>query len=394
MLDALKPQAPDTILALMDLFRADTRAQKVDLGVGVFKDAQGRTPVMAAVKAAEQRIWAAQDTKTYTALTGDPAFSRAMAGLILGPGHDPARLAFAGCVGGTGAVHQALALVRMANPDATVWMPDPTWPNHPTIVAHLGLKARSYRYFDPETRGLDREGMLADLAQVPAGDVVLLHGCCHNPTGANPTPADWAGIAAALERSGALVLIDLAYQGFGDGLEEDAAATRLLAARLPQILIAASCSKNFGLYRDRAGVLLALGTGASQTRVLQDNLTHLNRQTYSFPPDHGARIVTEILGDASLRAAWVDELAAMRAQMLTMRQALARVLRDRSGSDRFGFLAEHRGMFSRLGASPAQVARLRDEAGIYMIGDSRMNVAGLYEANVPVVAQAILDIGL
>ncbi|WP_442902621.1 amino acid aminotransferase [Frigidibacter sp. MR17.24] len=394
MLSRLTPQSPDAILAMMDMFRADTRPGKVDLGVGVYRDASGRTPVMRAVKAAERAIWEAQDTKTYTALTGDPAFGRAMATLILGPGHDAGRLAFAGCVGGTGAVHQALALVRMANPGATVWMPDPTWPNHPTIVAHLGLKARSYRYFDAATRGLDRAGLLADLAAVPAGDVVLLHGCCHNPTGANPTAADWRDIAAALETSGAAVLIDLAYQGFGDGLEADAAATRMLAERLPQVLIAASCSKSFGLYRDRAGVLLALGAGGAQARVLQDNLTHLNRQTYSFPPDHGARIVTTILDDAALRADWEDELAAMRGQMLSMREALARALRDGSGSDRFGFLAEHRGMFSRLGASPAQVARLREEAGVYMIGDSRMNVAGLSPENVPVVARAILDIGL
>lgn len=394
MLAELKPQPADAILALMGQFRADDRAAKIDLGVGVWRDAAGRTPVMRAVKAAEQRLVATQESKTYTTLLGDPAFGNAMAGLILGAAAPLARIAAAGCVGGTGAVHQALQLIRMARPGARVWLPDPTWPNHPALIGHVGLARGQYRYFDPESRGLAFAEMLADLAAIPAGDVVLLHGCCHNPTGANPTLAQWAEIAAVLEKSGATVLVDLAYQGFGDGLEADAAPVRLLAERLPELLIAASCSKNFGLYRERAGVLLALAPDAATADLARDNLAHLNRLTYSFPADHGQRVVTEILTDPALRAEWEAELETMRLGMLNMREALAGALRDLSGSDRFGFLAAHRGMFSLLGATPAQVAALREDHAVYMIGDSRMNIAGLNAENVPAVARAILAAGI
>ena len=394
MLSNLKPQAADKILALMGQFKADDRAGKIDLGVGVYKDATGLTPVMRAVKAAEQLLWQAETTKTYVALAGDPAFGAAMAGLILGPDYPGERLAAAATVGGTGAIRQALELIRLANPSATVWLPDPTWPNHPSIISYLGMKQASYRYFDGESRGVSLAGMLEDLGRVGAGDVVLLHGCCHNPTGANLTLPDWAEVASVLERRGAIPLIDLAYQGFGDGLEADAAGTRLIASRLPEVLIAASCSKNFGIYRERTGVLLALAPDTAVRDLTQGTLAFLNRQNYSFPPDHGARLVTMILGDPALRAEWESELEAVRLSMLGLREDLARELRDRSGSDRFGFLAQHRGMFSRLGASPEQVERLRAEHAIYMVGDSRLNIAGLNARTVPVLAQAILDCGI
>ncbi|MFN7597381.1 MAG: aromatic amino acid transaminase, partial [Cereibacter sp.] len=301
------------------------------------------------------------------------------------------RIAAVATPGGTGAIRQALELIRLASPAARVWLSDPTWPNHPSIIRYLGIPMAWYRYFDAQTRGVDAEGMLADLGQVAAGDVVLLHGCCHNPTGANLTLAQWAAVADLLVARGAVPLIDLAYQGFGDGLEADAAPTRVLAARCPEVLIAASCSKTFGIYRERTGLLIGLGTSA-QRGLIQENLAFLNRQNYSFPPDHGARLVTLILEDPALTAIWAQELEEIRLNMLGLRQSLAEELRHLTGSDRWGFIARHRGMFSVLGATEAEVARLRDERGIYMVSDSRMNIAGLNAATVPVLARAIADI--
>ncbi|WP_435165879.1 aromatic amino acid transaminase [Falsirhodobacter sp. 1013] len=382
MFDTLKPQPADSILHLMQMFRDDPRPVKVDLGVGVYKDAEGRTPVMRAVREAERMIWDTQDTKVYTAMPGDPVFLAAMQRLILGA-EGGAAIA---TPGGTGAVRQALELVRMMNPDATIWLSNPTWPNHPAIIDYLGLRRAEYRYFDAATGGLDIEGMLEDLTRVKPGDVVLLHGCCHNPTGANPSLVQWAEVAKVLTGAGALALIDLAYQGFGDGLEEDALPTRFLVQRLPEVLVAASCSKNFGIYRERTGVLLA--TGGDPARV-QGNLAALNRLSISFPPDHGARVVSTILTDPALGADWRAELEGIRTGMIALREGLAVALRDACRTDRFGFVAEHRGMFSRLGLSPEQAERVRVDHGIYMLGDSRINVAGLSHANIPVVAAAI-----
>jgi aspartate aminotransferase len=393
MFEALKPQPADKILALMQMFRDDPRADKIDLGVGVYRDATGNTPIMRAVKAAEKQLWERETTKSYTGLIGDPGFHAAMASLILGPDYDKDRLSAAATPGGTGAVRQALEFVRLAAPEATVWLPDPTWPNHSSIVAFLKMKTGTYRYFDGETRAVDFAGMMADLGKVAPGDVVLLHGCCHNPTGANLTLPEWGEVADLLAKRGALALIDIAYQGFGDGLEQDAAGTRLIVERLPEVLIAASCSKNFGLYRERVGLLMALGEPAQKV-VTQGTLAYLNRQNFSFPPDHGARLVTMILEDQALRADWQAELEEMRTSMLGLREQLAAELRRLTGSDRFGFIAQHRGMFSRLGASPEQVERLRTEHGIYMVGDSRLNIAGLNAKTVPILAEAIAKAGI
>lgn len=393
MLGNLKPQAADKILMLMGEFRADPRRDKIDLGVGVYRNAQGVTPIMRAVHAAEERLLKSETTKTYTALTGEPGFNAAMAELVLGPDHPADRLSSVATPGGTGACRQAFELIRMASPDATIWVSDPTWPNHLSILRHLGMKIALYRYFDNETRGVDFAGMTEDLAAAKAGDVVLLHGCCHNPTGANLNPDQWERIADLLERTGATPMIDIAYQGFGDGLEEDAAGVRLLARRLPEMLIAASCSKNFGIYRERTGALIALSDPAHR-EVTQGNLNYLNRQNYSFPPDHGARIVMTILNDPALRADWQAELEEVRLGMLALRQQLAEELRRLSGSDRFGFIAQHRGMFSRLGATPEQVEKMKKDHAIYMVGDSRINVAGLNESTVPVLARAMIEAGL
>ena len=394
MLGNLKPQAPDKILALVGEFKADPRQGRIDLGVGVYKDATGHTPIMRAVHVAEKRMLETETTKSYAGLSGEPEFLTAMGGLILGEGLKPETTASLSTVGGTGAIRQALELARMANPGLRVFVSNPTWPNHVSIMQFMGVPVVEYRYFDPETRGVDFEGMKADLATAKQGDVVLLHGCCHNPTGANLTIEQWAEVAGVLEKTGALPLIDLAYQGFGDGLEQDAAGTRLIASRIPEVLIAASCSKNFGIYRERTGILLALAADRPSTELAQGAMTFLNRQTHSFPPFHGAKIVTTVLSTPELRADWMAELEAVRAGMLDLREQLASELRTLSGSDRFDFVARHRGMFSRLGATPEQVQRIKQEFAIYMVGDSRINIAGLNQQTIPVLARAVIEAGV
>ncbi|MDG1118253.1 MAG: aspartate/tyrosine/aromatic aminotransferase [Flavimaricola sp.] len=394
MLEHLKDQPADKILALMAAFRADPRDDKVDLGVGVYKDATGNTPVMRAVKEAERRLVAEQTTKAYTGLAGDPAFSDAMIDLILGGVVPRERIAAVATPGGTGAIRQALELIKLAAPEATVWLSDPTWPNHPSIIKYLGMPTANYRYFDDATRGVDFAGLMADLGTVASGDVVLLHGCCHNPTGANLTADQWQEVIALLKSKGAVPLVDLAYQGFGDGLDADALATRAVVSGFEECLIAASCSKNFGIYRERTGLLMAVARDADQAKSAQGTLAFLNRQNYSFPPDHGARVVTTILTDPDLRADWEAELEETRNGMLALRAQLASELKRLTNSDRFDFIADHRGMFSRLGTSPEMVEKLRADHGIYMVSDSRMNIAGLNAETVPILAKAIVATGI
>ncbi|WP_373636789.1 aromatic amino acid transaminase [Yoonia sp. BS5-3] len=394
MLENLTAQPADKILALMAKFKTDPRSDKIDLGVGVYKDASGTTPVMRAVKEAERRILADQSTKAYTGLAGDPAFGAAMRDLVLADSVPTERVAAVATPGGTGAIRQALELIKLAAPKATIWLSNPTWPNHPSIVKYLGMPMAEYRYFDQVTRGVDFAGMLTDLETVAAGDVVLLHGCCHNPTGANLTYDQMSQVIGIMQKKGAVPLVDIAYQGFGDGLEKDAQITRLIARSFENCLIAASCSKNFGVYRERTGILMAVAKDPDQQALTQQTLAFLNRQNYSFPPDHGARVVTTILTDPDLRADWEDELEETRKTMLVLRQQLADELKRLTNSDRFDFLADHRGMFSRLGTTPELVEKLREDHGIYMVGDSRMNIAGLNAETVPILAKAIVSAGI
>lgn len=394
MFQFLKAQPADKILSLMQTYKADPRDTKIDLGVGVYKDASGNTPVMHAVKEAERRLVAEQTTKAYVGLAGDPAFSDAMIDLVLGDTLPRDRIAAIATPGGTGAIRQALEMVKRAAPDATVWISNPTWPNHPSIIKFLGMKMREYRYFNEATRGVDFDGLIADLGTVAPGDVVLLHGCCHNPTGANPTAEQWDQVIAVLQDRKAVPLVDIAYQGFGDGLDADAQATRKVAAAFPNLMIAGSCSKNFGIYRERTGILMGIARDAEEAKLTQANLNFLNRQNYSFPPDHGARVVTTILTDPALRADWEAELEETRNTMLTLRSALADELRRLTNGDRFDFIADHRGMFSRLGTSEEKVEKLRADNGIYMVSDSRMNIAGLNAQTVPILARAIVDAGI
>lgn len=393
MFAELKTQPADKILALMAMYREDTREGKIDLGVGVYKNAEGVTPIMGAVKKAEQIWWQEEATKAYTGLAGDPGFSDAMISLVLGDAVPREAVAAVATPGGTGAVRQAFELIQMAKPDARIFVSDPTWPNHLSILRHLGMETILYGYFDEETRAVDFDAMMTGLQEVKAGDVVLLHGCCHNPTGANLNLTQFEEVIALLNAKGATPMIDIAYQGFGDGLEADAVATRAVAAGCPETLIAASCSKNFGIYRERTGLLMAVGHDTERRALTQATLQHLNRQNYSFPPDHGARMVTLVLNDPDLRSDWEAELEAVRLSMLDLRQSLASELQRLTGSDRFGFIAQHRGMFSRLGLAPDLVEALREVHGIYMVGDSRINVAGLNAQTVPILAKAIVEVG-
>ena len=394
MFQSLKEQPADKILALMQKYKEDPRESKIDLGVGVYKNAEGLTPVMRAVKTAEQQLWERETTKSYVGLVGDPQFSDVMVDLVLSDSVARGNVAAAATPGGTGAVRQAFELLKMANPDVRVFVSDPTWPNHLSILKYLDLPVVPYRYFDSETRGVDFAGMMEDLADARSGDVILLHGCCHNPTGANLNMSQWQEVVDFLNKSGATPMIDIAYQGFGDGLQEDAAGTRLVASSVPETVIAASCSKNFGIYRERTGLLMVVSQDAAAKGLNQSTLAFLNRQNFSFPPDHGARLGTMVLSDPALRADWAVELEEVRLGMLDLRTQLASELQRLSGSDRFGFLAEHRGMFSRLGASAEHVEKLRADHAVYMVGDSRMNIAGLNTATVPVLAQAIIDAGI
>lgn len=394
MFETLQEQPADKILALVQAYREDPREGKIDLGVGVYKDETGSTPIMRAVKAAEKQLWEAETTKSYTALAGDPAFADAMVSLVLGDAVPRAKVAAVATPGGTGAVRQGFDMVRMANPNAKVFVSNPTWPNHLSILKHMGMNMLPYRYFDNDSRGVDFDGMMTDLAQAAPGDIVLVHGCCHNPTGANLNMTEWQAVIDLLLKTGATPMVDIAYQGFGDGLEEDAAATRLIASSVPETIIAASCSKNFGIYRERTGLLMAVSQDASAHKLNQGTLAYLNRQNYSFPPDHGARLVTMVLNDPDLRADWAAELEAVRNSMLGLRELLATELQRASGSDRFGFIAQHRGMFSRLGAAPELVDKLREDHAIYLVGDSRLNIAGLNKNTVPILAKAIVEVGI
>ncbi|MBE3639475.1 amino acid aminotransferase [Mangrovicoccus algicola] len=392
MFSALPDQPEDKILKLMQMFREDPREQKIDLGVGVYKDPDGKTPIMRAVKAAEKTLWETETTKSYVALAGAPEFNDAMVALVLGDAVPRAEAACVATPGGTGAVRQGFDLVKLGRADATVWYSSPTWGNHVSILKHMNVAHKPYRYFDAATGEVDFVGMIADLATALPGDVVLLHGCCHNPTGANLTHAQWRQVVELLNERDLIPMIDIAYQGFGDGLEEDAFGVRLVAAECPETLIAASCSKNFGVYRERTGALMAVSRGGADTVRAQKSLAYLNRQNFSFPPDHGARLVSMILTDEALKADWMAELEEVRTGMLALREQLAAELKRLTNSDRFDFIARHRGMFSMLGLSSEEMDVLRESHGIYGVSDSRINIAGLNSRTVPLLAKAVAEV--
>ena len=392
MFETLQAAQPDKILALIGLFKEDPRPNKVDLGVGVYKDPEGRTPVMRAVREAEKRLYDEQTTKTYLGMAGDLAFNQAIIKLAFGEEADMARLRAAQAPGGSGALRVLAELLRRARPEASVWLSDPTWPNHVPLIEASGLKTRTYPYFDAATGSVRFDAMLAALEEAAPGDIVLLHGCCHNPTGANLTASQWQQVAELLARRDLFPFVDLAYLGFGDGLEADAEGLRILADTVPEMAVAQSCSKNFSVYRDRVGAAILLARNAKQADVAASQLNSVARSMYSMPPDHGAAAVRIIMADKGLRADWEAELDDIRARMIRLREGLAAALRKRTNSDRFDFVAKHRGMFSRLGLTVDQVKRLREDHAIYMVDDSRINVAGLPEGRLDDLAKAIVSV--
>jgi aspartate/tyrosine/aromatic aminotransferase len=391
MFETLETASPDAIYAVMAAVRADPRPGKIDLSIGVYHDRERRSPIMRAVREAERRLLETEETKSYLDLAGHDLFNAGMTALAFG---DAARerIRAVQTPGGTGAVRVLAELIKRAWPDARMWLSGPTWPNHPAIMRAVGLETRSYPYFDPSTNEVQAAAMLGALAQARPGDVVLLHGCCHNPTGAELMPEHWDAIADLAVAQGFLPFIDFAYQGFGDGLEQDALGVRRLAAKVPEMVVAASCSKNFGLYRDRVGCAFVLGASPERADVMLGQLLGVARANYSSPPAHGAAIVGAILDDAALRAEWRAELDDMRSHMQGLRRVLAASLRARSNGDRFDFIARHRGMFSLIGATGEQVARLRDEHAVYMVGAGRINIAGLPEAEVDRFADALIAV--
>ena len=380
---ALAAQPADALLSLIAMYRADNRPQKIDLGVGVFRDDAGDTPVMRAVKAAEAVLIATQVTKSYLGAEGDGAYTALLADLIFGDRAASERLHGVQTPGGTGALRLGAELLARANRDAQVWIGTPTWPNHAPIFAEAGLSARSHHFQNAASGHLDFDAMLADLAEARTGDILLLHGCCHNPTGSDFTSEQWRAIADLCAARGLIPFIDLAYQGLGDGLAEDAAATRMLFDTLPSALLAYSCDKNFGLYRERVGALWVRSANSAIAELVRTNMLSLARSLWSMPPDHGAAIVRTILESDALRADWRDELDAMRARLNGLRAGLA------AAHPRLSAIAGQRGMFAMLPLTPKAVAALRDQHGIYMAGNGRINIAGLRTNTVPVWARAL-----
>lgn len=395
MFETIEMAPADAILGLTEAFKADPNPKKVNLGVGVYKDAAGKTPVLKAVKLAEARILAGEATKSYLPIDGSPAYASAAQALLFGADHEIVtgkRAVTAQTPGGTGALRVAGDFIARKFPNATVWLSDPTWPNHPNVFKASGLKVATYPYFDKGTNGVAFDAMLAALAQVPAGDVVLLHGACHNPTGVDLTPAQWQQVADVLAKAGALPLIDFAYQGFATGLEEDAAGIRTIAGALPEFMVASSFSKNFGLYNERVGALTVVAGGADAAERARSHVKIVVRVNYSNPPSHGGAIVSTVLGDPELRAVWETELSEMRDRINGMRHLLVETLNEKGVQQDFSFIARQRGMFSFSGINPAQVKALAEKYSIYIVGSGRINVAGLTEANMDYFCTAVADV--
>jgi len=393
MLERLQMPPAEKILQIAIDFAADPRAEKIDLGIGVYKDDAGVTAILNTVKEAEKRILASQESKSYMGLLGDADFVKAVSDVILGDKAPWERVSAIQTPGGSGALRLLFELIKLASPDAKVWLPDPTWANHLPVLRQAGLTHKTYPYFDNETLRVDFDAMIATLEGVPDGDIVLLHGCCHNPTGANLSREQWDGIAEIAGARGFIPFIDIAYQGFGDGLDEDAYGVRALISKAGEMFVASSCSKNFAIYRERTGLAMTLSPDGDIAKRALEQMKGLARVNHSMPPDHGAAIVRTILTDPALRAQWREELDAMRQRIASLRNKLAETFRARTNSDRYDFLAEHRGMFSLLGITPEQVKQLRADHAIYMVDDSRINVAGLKEDQIERFVDAVAAVG-
>jgi aspartate aminotransferase len=388
----LKQLSPDSILGLMGKFRADPSPTKVDLGVGVYRDLSGNTPVLSSVRRAEEEILAAQTTKSYVAPAGREEFNLGVEALVLGTAHAARRdrrVRTVQAPGGCGALRLGAELIRGAAPDVTVHISDPTWGNHTPLLGSSGLRLERYPYYDTAANALRFEAMMERLDRAAEGDVVLIHACCHNPTGADLDPGQWQTLLQLLKRRRLVPFLDLAYQGFAVDLEADAAGLRQITEQVPESLVAISYSKNLGLYRERVGALIAIGESPTRADAMLSHVLQISRSMYSMPPDHGAAVAALIFGNAALKSQWIEELRQMRTRISDMRTLLAVELGRAAGAGKFDFIRTQHGMFSLLGVSPEVVERLRDKHHIYMTSDSRMNLAGIMPGNAEYVARSI-----
>ena len=395
MFDALKPLPPDPILGLNAAFKADPNPKKVDLGIGVYKDEDGNTPVMNAVKEAEKVILNSQTTKAYIGPTGAPGFNEAIAKLVLGDtlerGLGSRRITMQ-TPGGCGGLRIAAEFIMRANPDSTIWISDPTWANHKPLIGSAGLKFNSYPYYNYETHSVDFDGMMATLANVPRGDLVLLHGCCHNPSGADLTPGQWQSLCELALKQNFTIFIDLAYQGMGDGIEEDVLGVRLLAEALPELIVVSSCSKNFGLYRERTGAITLICESDKATSAASTLLAAAARANYSMPPDHGAAIVELITEDPTLNQMWQEELKRVRDRINELRFIFSESLRKAGVQKDFSFIQSEKGMFSFLGVNRNQIQELINRYAIYLVDSSRINVASINKENIDYVTNSVAEV--
>ena len=389
MFETLQPAPADAILGLITEHKNDPRTQKVDLGVGVFRTAEGETPVLDVVKIAEQRLVNTQDSKAYIGTAGDPSFNAAMQELTFADACDADRLMTIQAPGGSGSLRVAASLILRARPGATVWVSEPTWANHIPLLGGAGLTLKPYPYYDTEKHVIQLDQTLDTLSGVPAGDIVLLHACCHNPSGLDPSEDEWRAIADVIAERELVPFVDMAYQGFATSLAADAFAVRHLATCVPEMIVANSCSKNFGLYRDRVGTLSVLAADSSSRDTVNSQVNNVVRTIYSVPPDHGAVVVSLILNDAELKAAWRLELAAMRGRLREMRVLLHDALKERAPNHDFSHLVRATGMFCFLGVTKEQVSQLKEDYGVYMVDSSRINIAGITAANVHYLADSI-----
>jgi aspartate aminotransferase len=384
--------APDPILGLSIAFKKDNNPAKIDLGVGVYKDEQGNTPILKAVVEAQKQLMETETSKVYITPQGVQGFIDGMLQLILGKASPVLlanRVAAVQAPGGCGALRILAELLKRCNPDTKVWVSDPTWANHIPLIGDAGLEIVTYPYFDKTTASIKFDEMMNCLAKVKKGDVVLLHGCCHNPTGADLTREQWQSVAKLANEVGFLPFIDLAYQGFGEGLEDDAYGLRLMAESVPEMIIAASCSKNFGLYRERVGLAALITHDSANRDIVQSQIQYVARGIYSMPPSYGGALVDIILADEKLNSLWQSEVTEMRERMIQLRMLLVDSLAAQGASKDFSFINQQKGMFSFLCISPQQVQKLRNENSIYFVDSSRVNIAGINTKNVDVLAAAI-----
>ena len=386
---------PDPIFGLIEAFAKDENPEKVILCAGVYQDASGRTPIFSAVKKAEARLLEEESTKNYLEIAGAPKYRSSVQSLLLGEKHGAivsGRAVTVQTPGGTGGLRVAADFLKSSLPTRRIWLSDPTWVNHGKLFAASGFEIATYRYYDDVGNCLDFDAMLADIRKIPKGDLVLLHGCCHNPTGWDPSIEQWKRLAEAIEEKGLLPMVDFAYQGLGRGLREDAAAVEMLADLGVEMLIASSYSKNFGLYNERVGALTAVCANSPTSDRVLSQLKSAVRANYSNPPSHGAAVVSTVLGDDALRSEWERELGSARDRIREMRHQLAERLEGRGAARDFAFITRQQGMFSYSGLSKSEVATLRESYSIYVVGSGRINVAALTEQNIERVTEAIVAV--